>query len=316
MIADFLSVDSVAASRAAILSKCDLMTQMVGEFPELQGVMGRHYAISSGEPPEVAEAIGEHYSPRFSGDCIPVSPLGQIIGIADRIDTLVGIFATGMRPSGNKDPFALRRAALGFIRILLEARLELPLKQLLAFAANGLSDKLRVKPELLLEIREFLVERVRSHYREQGFGAELISAALNSDWDTLPDLDNRIQALSLFMGQDAAASLAAANKRIGNILRKSEQTISEKIDDKLLLLTEERSLFNEINRISNEITPLLKVGNYENGMLLLSGLREPVDDFFDSVMVMDEDLDLRANRLALLARLKSLFDQIADLSVL
>jgi len=315
-LADLLSIDQFAPCRAAALAKCDLMTQMVGEFPELQGVMGRHYALSSGEPVDVAEAIGDHYAPRFSGDRIPSTPSGQIVSIADRADTLVGVFAAGMRPSGNKDPFALRRAALGLVRILLEAGLELSLNRLLALASNELSNQLEVDSSLLLEIREFLIERIRSLYREQGYSADLISAALNSDWNTLPDLDRRIKALSSFMGQDAAKSLAMANKRIGNILRKSKQTVSEKIDANLFVLAEEDVLFEEITKIDIELVPLLNQGDYGAGMQLLAGLRAPVDDYFDSVMVMDEDLKLRANRLALLTQLKSLFDRIADLSVL
>ena len=315
-IADFLSVDSEASGRAALLAKCDLMTLMVGEFPELQGNMGRYYAKFSGESDEVATAIGEHYSPRFAGDDIPSSAYGQVVSIADRLDSLVGIFTAGLRPSGNKDPFALRRAALGLVRILIEAGLELPLNRLVAFAADELSEQLEVNDSLLLEVREFIAERLRHYYREQGFSAELINAALASAWDTLPDLDRRLRALSDFMGQEAALSLAAANKRIGNILRKSEQDISEEIDTNSLNLTQEVKLFDEINNLSGEIGPLLETGDYASSLLLLARLREPVDAFFDSVMVMDEDPVLRNNRLALLARLKALFDRIADLSVL
>jgi glycyl-tRNA synthetase beta chain len=315
-IAEILSINSVHAERAASLSKCDLMSQMVGEFPELQGVMGHHYALTSGEEPAVAAAIEEHYLPRFAGDSIPPSDTGQVVGIADRLDTLAGIFAAGLRPSGNKDPFGLRRASLGLVRILLEARLDLSLNRLLALAANELSPQLSIDPALLVEIRDFIVERARSHYREQGFAAELINAVILSDWDTLPDLDSRLRALDGFMGQEAAASLAAANKRIGNILRKSEESISKEIDENILVLDEERRLFEEIIRLEKQLEPLLKSAEYAVSLESLAGLRKPVDDFFDSVMVMDEDSALRANRLALLFRLKALFDRIADLSVL
>jgi len=228
----------------------------------------------------------------------------------------VGVFAAGLRPTGNKDPFALRRAALGLVRILLEAGLELPLNRILALAANGLSGQLEVAPALLAEVREFVVERLRHYYREQGYGAELVSAALASDWDTLPDLDQRLKALDTFMGQEAAASLAAANKRIGNILRKSEEPIVDTIDPDSLQLEEELMLFDEVSRLQDEIEPLLGRRDYATSLRGLSGLREPVDAFFDAVMVMDEDPTLRANRLALLAQLKALFDRIADLSVL
>ena len=315
-IAEILSIDSVHAERAASLSKCDLMSQMVGEFPKLQGVMGHHYALASGEDPVVAGAIEEHYLPRFAGDTIPHSLVGQVVGIADRLDTLTGIFAVGLRPSGNKDPFGLRRASLGLVRILLEAGLDLSLTRLLAFAANEFSPQLSIEPAMLVEVRDFIVERANNHYREQDFSAELINAAISSDWDTLPDLDARLQALNGFMGQKAAASLAAANKRIGNILRKAEEHISKTIDTNKLVLDEERSLFDEITRLEKQLEPLLDHAEYAASLELLARLRKPVDDFFDSVMVMDENPALRANRLALLFRLKALFDRIADLSVL
>jgi glycyl-tRNA synthetase beta chain len=315
-IAEDLSVDVMFAARSARLAKCDLLTHMVGEFPELQGTMGQHYALSSGEPVEVADAIGEHYAPRFAGDEIPASICGKIVSISDRIDTLVGIFAAGQRPSGNKDPFALRRSALGLVRILIEADLDLPLNRLLAITSNELADQLEVSPELLLEIRDFVVDRLRNYYRDQGHGAELISAVLASDWNTLPDLDRRLNALAEFMGQEDAASLAAANKRIGNILRKTDETISSTIDVDLLLLDEERFLFEEVSRLDEQVRPLLEKGDYVTGLKLLAGLRQAVDAFFDAVMVMDEDTSLRINRLSLLAQLKALFDRIADLSVL
>jgi glycyl-tRNA synthetase beta chain len=315
-IADYLSLNPEHASRAALLSKCDLMTLMVGEFPELQGTMGHQYALLSGETLEVATAIGEHYTPRFSGDEIPGSIDGKLVSIADRIDTLVGIFAAGLRPSGNKDPFALRRSALGLVRILIESDLEIPLDRLLAIASNELSGQLEVKPDLLLDVRAFIVDRLRGYYRDKGHETELISAALASDWDTLPDLDRRLRALSDFMGQNEAASLATANKRIGNILRKTDEAVSEKINSELFLFEEERHLFEEITRLGEIVSPLLEQGNYAHSLTLLAGLREPVDAFFDAVMVMDKDAALRLNRLSLLSRLKALFDRIADLSVL
>lgn len=315
-IAEVISTDPDSCARAARLAKCDLMTQMVGEFPELQGVMGAHYAEASGEAPEVAAAIGEHYAPAFAGDAIPPSSAGRIVSIADRTDTLVGIFAAGLRPSGNKDPFALRRAALGLVRILLEADLDLELNRVLAMAANELSAQVDVDPDLLVEIREFVVERLRHYFRERGHGAELVSAALASDWGSLPDLGRRLTALADFMGQDEAASLAAANKRIGNILRKADQDVSTEIDEDRLSSGEERDLFEEVTRLESSVRPLLEVGDYAAALRQLAALRGPVDAFFDAVMVMDEDPALRSNRLALLNRLKALFDRIADLSIL
>jgi glycyl-tRNA synthetase beta chain len=278
--------------------------------------MGRHYALASGEQKETAAAIGEHYSPRFAGDSTPASAAGKIVSIADRLDTLVGIFAAGMRPSGNKDPFALRRSALGLVRILIEAEIDLPLNKLLALASNALSEQIEVNPKLLVDVREFIVDRLRNYYRDQGFGSELISAVLLSDWDTLPDLDARLKALSGFMGQKEAAGLAAANKRIGNILRKAEDSISKEIDTSLLLIEEESVLFQEITKVEKQVMPLLEKGDYHASLGLLASLSVPVDGFFDAVMVMDDDAGLRINRLSLLAKLKGLFDRIADLSVL
>ena len=315
-IAEVISTDPLPCARAAILSKCDLMTQMVGEFPELQGDMGHHYALASGESAEVSTAIEEHYLPRFAGDIIPSSDIGRVVSLSDRADTLVGIFAADLRPTGSKDPFALRRAALGVVRILLEASLDLPLDTLLALSASQLSATIPVSDDLLAEVRDFIVGRARNHFREQGFSAELVNAAIASDWNTFSDLNSRIRALDGFMGEEAAASLASANKRIANILRKSDTEISLQIDTDRLFISEEVTLFNEISVLENQLNPLLETANYEAGLELLSGLRESVDNFFDSVMVMDEDPDLRRNRLSLLARLKSLFDRIADLSVL
>ena len=315
-LADFIGLKQSASARAALLAKCDLMTLMVGEFPELQGLMGQHYAEASGESPAVACAIGEHYAPAFAGDDIPTSEAGRIVSVADRADTLVGIFAAGMRPTGNKDPFALRRAALGLVRILLEAALEVPLNRVLALAANELSPQVEVEPPLLLEVRDFVVDRLRHYYREQGHGAELISAALASEWDTLPDLDRRLKAIAGFMGREEAGSLAAANKRIGNILKKADEDISETIDTDLFDLDEEHALFGEVELLGREIEPLLEQRDYSASLVALSRLKGPVDAYFDAVMVMAEEPALRANRLAVLARLKALFDRIADLSVL
>jgi glycyl-tRNA synthetase beta chain len=202
------------------------------------------------------------------------------------------------------------------VRILLEAGLDLPLNRLLALAANELSVQLTIDPSLLVDLREFIVERVRNHYREQGFGTELVNAAISSDWDSLPDLDKRLRALNAFMGLEAAASLAAANKRIGNILRKADEDISKDIDENSFVLSEEEIIYAEIISLENQLEPLIKNSAYETALELLAGLKQPVDNFFDSVMVMDENPALRANRLALLTRLKALFDRIADLSVL
>ena len=316
-IASKLSFNEAICERAARLSKCDLVSQMVGEFPELQGTMGHYYALHGGEPAELAEAIAEHYQPRFAGDAIPASPAGQIVGLADRCDSVVGIFAAGLRPTGNKDPFALRRSALGLIRILLEAELDLPLDRLLALAANQLTEQgMTVEPAVLADVREFITERARSHFRETGFETEVVSAALSSDWDSFPDLHARLNALNEFLDNDSGRSLAAANKRIGNILKKSKTEEVGKIDENKLVLDEEKHLFDEVVKLDQAMKPLLSNSDYAACLTLLSPLQAVVDGYFDAVMVMDEDLVLRRNRLALLARLKGLFDQVADLSVL
>ena len=315
-IAEDLGLDPAPCERAAQLAKCDLLSQMVGEFPELQGLMGAHYAAAGGEAEAVASAIGEHYRPRFAGDAIPTGEAGQVVGLADRIDTLVGVFAAGLKPTGNKDPFALRRAALGLVRILLEGRRPLAPERLIGLAAQALSGQLAVSDQVVTDVRSFIVDRLRHYYAEQGFAAELITAALSAPWSNLPDLDRRLRALTAFMGREEAASLAAANKRIRNILRKSEFDQSADINEDKLEIEEERALFDEVNVIQTELEPLLADGDYAAALARLAVLRTPVDAFFDHVMVMDEDPVVRRNRLALLARLKGLFDRIADLSVL
>lgn len=315
-LSGFLGEDAELAARAAELCKCDLMTQMVGEFPELQGIMGEHYARVSGEPDACAVAIAEHYAPRFAGDSIPASATGVIVSLADRADTLVGIFAAGLAPTGNKDPFALRRGALGVVRILSEAALPVPLSTLLGWAASSLKGQIECSNELLGEVEEFILQRARGHYREQGYSTDLVSAALGAPWKHIPDLEARLSALVAFMNNEAAASLAAANKRIGNILRKSEEAATETVQTDLLQITEERALFEDVKRVSAEIDPLLAKFDYPASLAILAQLKAPVDAFFDTVMVMDENEDLRRNRLALLAQLKGMFDEIADLSVL
>ena len=292
------------------------MTQMVGEFPELQGIMGEYYALASGEHGAVAKAIGAHYAPRFAGDAVPSTLDGQILAIADKADTVVGIFAAGLKPSGNKDPYALRRAALGLVRILSEAELPVPPGRILEWAREALRGEASCDADTLDEVQTFVLQRARAHYRDQGLAPELISAALASPWTHWPDLDARITALKSFVGREEAQSLAAANKRIGNILRKAEVINVGEIREKLLQLDEERALFDEVERTSEEVQPLLEASNYADALARLAALRDPVDRFFDTVLVMDEDSGVRNNRLALLQRLKSLFDDIADLSVL
>ena len=315
-LAEKTDVDVISAKRAAALCKCDLVSQMVGEFPELQGVMGRYYALQSGETNEVAQAIGDHYLPAFSGDRLATQAVGKVVALADRLDTLTGIFATGLKPSGNKDPFALRRAALGLVRILLDGELDIELDKALAIAANALQEQLHVSPEVLLELRQFILERLKHYLREEGYDTNLVNAALDAPLSTLPDLVIRLNALREFMQLDVASSLAAANKRIGNILRKSEQDSGGSIKEDLLVIDEERFLFDEVRRISSDLDMLYKVSDYNAALTQLAGLSASIEAFFDKVMVMDDDPEVRRNRLSLLAELKALFDRIANLALL
>ncbi len=316
-MAEDFGIQPALAQRAAALSKCDLLSQMVGEFPELQGYMGRHYALHSSEDGAVAAAIEEQYQPRFAGDVIPASKGGQLLSLADRADTLVGIFAAGLRPSGNKDPFALRRGALGLVRILLEAELPIAPARCLGLAAEQFRQQgVMVDADLLSEVETFVLERARSYFRDLGKENAVINAAMASDWSDMPDLAARLRALSGFIGQQSALSLAAANKRIANILRKSEDVPDGQIAEDMLVLEEEKRLFAEVCEAEELLEPLLQAADYAACLKHLALLGPAVDRFFEAVMVMDEDLELRRNRLNLLARLKALFDNIADVSVL
>jgi len=314
-IAKETGVEANVAKRAALLCKCDLVSQMVGEFPELQGIMGRYYAMQSGESEDVALAIGEHYLPAYSGDRLASRAAGKVVALADRLDTLTGIFATGLKPSGNKDPFALRRAALGVVRILLDGELDLELDRGLAIAALSLQDQLAVTPQVLLELRQFILDRLKHYLREQGYETSLVNAALDAPLSTLPDLVARLDALRGFMQHEAASNLVEANKRIGNILRKSGQDIESKVKEDMLLIDEERLLFSEIRRISKNLARMYDEADYRSSLTLLAGLSATIDAFFEKVMVMDEDLAIRANRLSLLARLKGMFDRVANLAL-
>lgn len=314
-IAEETGSNIVLAERAASLCKCDLVSHMVGEFPELQGVMGRYYADNSGEDKAVAQAIGEHYLPAYSGDQLPTSAIGQIVSLADRLDTLTGIFAIGLKPTGNKDPFALRRAALGLVRILLDDQLDITLDSALAIAAASMQDQQPVSKQTSQDLRLFILERLKNYLREQGYETSLVNAALDAPLNTLADLLARLDALKEFMNSEVASKLAAANKRIGNILRKSESDISDTIDEDILVIDEEVGLFSEIRRISKELTRLYQDNNYTGALTLLAGLSEKIEAFFEHVMVMDDDPVVRNNRLSLLAELKGMFDRIANLAL-
>ncbi|MEO7916453.1 MAG: glycine--tRNA ligase subunit beta [Dokdonella sp.] len=330
VIANRVGVDAGAATRAAALAKCDLMTRMVGEFPELQGVMGRTYASQGGKPemPEVTAALDEFYRPRFAGDSIASGKVGQVLAIAERIDTLTGIFAVGMKPSGNKDPFALRRAALGLARTLIEAELELDLRAqlleasdaVLGLLANNPTGKTTKAPlsatELADEVYAFVLDRLRGYYADQGIGSEAFDAVRATEPHSLLDFDQRIHAVHQFANLPESKALAAANKRIGNILKQSERDASAKIDDSLLEAGAETNLANALKGVGGDAKKLISARDYVGLLRLLATLRDPVDVYFDSVMVMANDPAVRANRLALLAHLRNLFLHVADISML
>ena len=314
-IAQTLGADRQLAVRAAELGKCDLMTHMVFEFTDLQGIMGTYYARLDGEAEEVALALNEQYQPRFAGDVLPSTQTGRILALAERIDTLVGIFAIGQKPTGTKDPFSLRRAAVGVLRIIIEQRLPLDLVALLDVAAENLTSTLGKKPNSD-EVREYIFERLRAYYQEQGINAELVESVAALKPAQPLDFDNRVKAVAAFKGLPEADSLAAANKRISNILRKVETPIPKTVNTELLKEPAEQALFKAVAEQQHIVQPLFAQGEYEKALTSLAALRAPVDQFFDDVMVMDENVQLRDNRLALLNQLRGLFLQVADLSVL
>ena len=314
-IAQALNADQALATRAAELGKCDLVTNMVFEFTELQGIMGRYYALHDGEPAEVAQALDEQYMPRFAGDALPSTTTGTILALAERLDTLTGIFGIGQKPTGAKDPFGLRRAALGVLRLLIEKQLPLDLAVLLDKAADGLSVQLGSKPATN-ETLDYVLERLKGYYQEQGINGALVDAVAALKVSQPLDFDRRVKAVAAFRQLSAAESLAAANKRISNILKKVDGELPAQVDASLLQLPAEQALAAAVQAQQAKVEPLFAQGDYEAALLSLAELREPVDKFFDDVMVMADDLALRNNRLALLNSLRSLFLRVADLSVL
>ncbi len=314
-IAELVGSNSGTAHRAGRVCKLDLVSHMVGEFPELQGIMNGYYLQHAGESEDVAAAAAEHYHPRFAGDTIPATTNGQLVALADRLDTLVGIFAAGLKPTGNKDPFALRRAALGVVRILEEAPFTVSIDTLLALAAEGLKDQLAANDDTVTDVRGFILERLRHHLLDGGASTRQVNAVLAAPLAGLPDLRARLEAVSGFMRREEADSLVAANKRIGNILKKQDGGFSEHIDAKLFAFDEERQLYTKVNEAKSAVAPLFAQGDYSAALAVLAGLRQPVDRYFDSVMVMDDDPSVRANRLAQLHVLKGLFDHVAEFSL-
>jgi glycyl-tRNA synthetase beta chain len=312
-IAAGLGGDRDLAQQAARLSKSDLLTHMVGEFPEVQGIMGRYYALAEGLPAEVAEALDEQYWPRFAGDRLPATTSGRALAIADKVDTLVGTFAIGQVPSGDKDPYALRRAALGVLRTLIECALPLDLEELLAQAARTYPNSLAAH-KVVVQVFDFMMERLRAYYIESGTRPDVFDAVLAQRPTRPYDFELRIRAVAVFREMPEAESLAAANKRIRNILKQNDEAIAAKVSVKQLVEPAESALYEQLSALSDEVTSLFDRGEYTPALRRLAGLREAVDSFFDKVMVMTDDADLRRNRLALLARLNGLFLRAADFS--
>ena len=304
------------ARRAAGLAKCDLLSNLVGEFPELQGTIGKHVARLNGEEDEVAQAIQEQYLPRFAGDKLPETQTGQALAIADKLDTLAGIFAIGQKPTGEKDPYGLRRAGLGLMRILLEKELDLDLVELTRAALAAQPTHGRGAEPLVTEVYEFLLERLRAYYLDTGIRADVFEAVRAKQPHRPLDFQRRVQAVNAFLDLPEAASLAAANKRIANILRQasSSQHMPPRAD--LLMEPAEQALHARIEALRTEVEPLVQRGDYSGALKSLAALRTPVDAFFDKVLVMDKDPAVRANRLALLASLSALFLHTADLALI
>jgi glycyl-tRNA synthetase beta chain len=316
-IAPQIAADPELAARAADLCKCDLLSAMVGEFPELQGTMGAYYAVADGENPRVAAAIREHYQPRGAGDALPADPVSAAVALADKLDTLAGIFGIGQKPSGTKDPFALRRAAIGVFRIALEGRLDLDLAKLVTAAVATQPVK---TAETASEVLAYIQERMRAHYLDAGFPAESFDAVLATGGSRPLDFEARMQALASFRKRPEAESLAAANKRIANILKKSAggesagQAVIAEVNAGLLTAAAERALHEAIEAVAGKVESALAARRYDAALETLAELRPAIDAFFTDVMVNDPDPALRTNRLALVARVRSLFAGVADLS--
>ncbi|WP_413736320.1 glycine--tRNA ligase subunit beta [Sodalis sp. RH21] len=314
-VAGQIGADEALATRAGLLTKCDLMTNMVFEFTDTQGVMGMHYARHDGEPESVALALKEQYQPRFSGDALPSTPVSCAVAIAEKMDTLAGIFGIGQHPKGDKDPFALRRAALGVLRIIVEKQLPLDLQTLAAQAARLYGEKL-TNARVVDDVVEFMLGRFRAWYQEEGHSVDTIQAVLARRPTRPADFDARVKAVSYFRTLDAAAALAAANKRVSNILAKASDTLNDDVQASKLRESAEIQLATHLTVLRDILQPLFAAGRYQEALVELAALREPVDAFFDQVMVMAEDPEVRVNRLTLLDQLQKLFLRVADISLL
>ena len=314
-IAPRIGGDAAWAARAGLLSKCDLATEMVGEFPEMQGVAGYYYALNDGEPDDVALALNEQYMPRGAGAELPTTLTGAAVAIADKLDTLVGIFGIGMLPTGSKDPYALRRAALGVLRILIDKKLDLDLTQAVVFAVGQFGGKVK-QAGLAEQVLEFVFDRLRARYEDEGVDVSVYLSVRALQPGSALDFDQRVQAVQAFRKLPEADALAAVNKRVSNLLSKAEGLGNADVDPGLFADAKEFSLNSAIAKAENAVKPLIAERNYAEALARLATLREPVDAFFEAVMINAEDAGVRKNRYAMLARLRGLFINIADISVL
>lgn len=312
-IARQIGADPTHVERAARLAKADLRTLMVGEFPELQGIMGEYYARHDGEAADVALAIREHYQPRYAGDALPSTPVSLAVALADKLETLAGLFGIGQIPTGDKDPYALRRHALGVLRMLMEKKLALPLATLLAIAHEGMASVAGIS-DSRAALAEFFTDRLRGLLRDEGYSSHEIEAVLALNPQTMGDVPARLAAVRAFMALPEAAALAAANKRIGNILKKAEGEVPAAYEAKLLMEPAEQKLAAALEAVAEPVAAQLAAGDYEAVLKSLAPLKLPVDAFFDEVMVNVDDAALRNNRLALLGRLHGVMNRVAELA--
>ncbi len=314
-LAKSLNIDIGVAKRSAELCLCDLLTEMVTEFPALQGTMGRYYAEADGEKQDVAIALEEYYLPRFAGDKLPTTTLGQCLALSEKIDSLVGIFAIGKSPTGDKDPFGLRRSAIGLLRIIIECELDIDLKELIKHAASSYPKDIDAN-KIIDDVFQFLMERLRRYYLDEDISPDTFESVLAIGTSKPLDFHHRLKAVTEFRKLSEAESLAAANKRISNILKKSDVSYTNNVDDNLLAEESEITLAKSLNDYKKRLTPMIENRDYKSALTELAGLRENVDDFFDNVMVNCDDDKIKMNRLALLANLSALFLQTADISKL
>jgi glycyl-tRNA synthetase beta chain len=314
-IAQRIGGDATRAARAGILCKCDLASEMVGEFPEMQGIAGYYYAKHDGEPEDVALALNEQYMPRGAGAELPSTLTGAAVALADKLDTLVGIFGIGMLPTGSKDPYALRRAALGVLRILIEKQLDLDLAEAVAFAISQLGDKVKAAG-LAPQVLDFIFDRLRARYEDEGIDVAVYQAVRAVSPTSPLDFDQRVQAVQAFRALPQASALAAANKRVSNLLSKAEGQVAASVEAHYFDNPSEFALNAAIQQAEQAVQPLAAARQYNLALSQLASLREPVDGFFEAVLVNAEDANVRANRYALLAKLRGLFLGVADISLL